>query len=167
MYHSIAEFAAAWNARRGATLTHLQALTDESLGRPVAEGHRTLGRIAWHIVQTIPEMMGKTGLRPEGPAEDAPVPASAKEIVAAYDRASASLLEQVETSWTDASLREEDEMYGQRWLRGFTLSALVTHEVHHCGQLTVLMRQAGLKVAGTFGPAKEEWTAYGLEPPEV
>jgi len=39
------------------------------------------------------------------------------------------------------------------------------HELHHRGQLTVLMRQAGLVVPGIFGPAQEEWTRYGMEPP--
>ena len=31
----------------------------------------------------------------------------------------------------------------------------------------VLMRQAGLKVPGVYGPAREEWTAYGMQPPAV
>ncbi len=33
--------------------------------------------------------------------------------------------------------------------------------------MTVLMRQAGLKVPGTYGPAKEEWGAIGMEAPAV
>jgi uncharacterized damage-inducible protein DinB len=28
--------------------------------------------------------------------------------------------------------------------------------------MTVLMRQAGIKVPGVYGPAKEEWAAYGM-----
>ena len=36
---------------------------------------------AWHITTTIPEMMGRTGLRLSGPAPDAPVPSSARAIV--------------------------------------------------------------------------------------
>ena len=64
------------------------------------------------------------------------------------------------------SLTVEDEMYGQRWTRGFSLGALVNHEIHHRGQMTVLMRQAGQKVPGLMGPAKEEWSQFGMpEPP--
>jgi hypothetical protein len=33
--------------------------------------------------------------------------------------------------------------------------------------MTVLMRQAGLKVPGVYGPAREEWAAYGMPPPAV
>jgi hypothetical protein len=33
--------------------------------------------------------------------------------------------------------------------------------------MTVLMRQAGLKVPGIYGPAKEEWSIYGAPVPEI
>jgi uncharacterized damage-inducible protein DinB len=38
------------------------------------------------------------------------------------------------------------------------------HQCHHRGQMTVLMRQAGQKVPGIYGPAKEEWSSMGMEP---
>ena len=31
--------------------------------------------------------------------------------------------------------------------------------------MTVLMRQAGLKVPGVYGPAREEWAEFGMQPP--
>jgi uncharacterized damage-inducible protein DinB len=40
------------------------------------------------------------------------------------------------------------------------------HEIHHRAQMTVLMRQAGLKVPGLYGPAKEEWSQYNMPPME-
>ncbi len=42
---------------------------------------------------------------------------------------------------------------------------LIGPETHHLGQMTELMRQAGLKVPGVYGPSKEEWTAYGMPVP--
>ena len=54
-------------------------------------------------------------------------------------------------------------MYGMSWKRGTTLSILVNHQAHHRGQMTVLMRQAGLMVPGVYGPAKEEWASMGME----
>jgi len=44
------------------------------------------------------------------------------------------------------------------------LVSLITHQAHHRGQMTVLMRQAGLKVPGVYGPAREEWAAMGMPP---
>ena len=58
-------------------------------------------------------------------------------------------------------------MYGETWKRGKSLPVFLTHEMHHRGQMTVIMRLAGLKVPGIYGPSKEEWTNYGMEPPAV
>lgn len=168
MYTSIPAFAAMWKMESDKTRAILNALTDASLGQAVGEGHRTIGRIAWHIVTTIPEMMAQTGLRFDGVASvDAPVPDSAEQIAEAYNRAATELLEQVQAQWRDEDLEVEDDLYGEKWKRGLTLAILLHHEIHHRGQLTVLMRQAGLPVPGAYGPAKEEWAAYGAEPPAV
>ena len=167
MIHSIEEFLAAWKQESDGTLKIMGALTDESLGRAVTDDHRTIGRMAWHIICTIPEMVGRTGLKIDGPKENDPVPTSAAAIKAAYDRTASSLAEQIKKNWTDATLQVEDDMYGYTWKRGQTLAAVITHEVHHRGQMTVLMRQAGLSVPGVMGPAREEWSQFGMQPPVV
>lgn len=61
----------------------------------------------------------------------------------------------------------EDEMYGEKWPRGQSARILIDHQIHHRGQLTVVMRQAGLQVPGVYGPSKEEWAGYGAPAPEV
>jgi uncharacterized damage-inducible protein DinB len=167
MYRKIEDFVTEWSAHYHDTLKLLDRLTDASLAVEVDEGHRTLGRIAWHIVQTLPEMTEALELQVEGPASDAPVPGTAREIRDAYERAARSLLEQVQSQWSDATLVIEDQLYGETWKRGFTLSALICHEAHHRGQMTVLMRQAGLAVPGIFGPSMEEWANMGMSPPVV
>jgi len=166
MFRRVADFQKAWEQERGSTLKVLGALDDASLGQAVTKDDRTLGRLAWHLATTPGEMMERTGLKVAGPSHDSPPPASAGAIVAAYDTASKAIAEGV-SGWTDATLEVEDEMYGEKWPRGLTLQALVVHQAHHRGQMTVLMRQAGLKVPGVYGPAREEWTAYGMQPPVV
>jgi uncharacterized damage-inducible protein DinB len=86
------------------------------------------------------------------------LPARASEIQSQYVDAAKALSEAVEQQWTDDTLRVTDEVYGARWPRGLTLEVMLRHEIHHRGQLTVLMRQAGLKVPGVYGPALEEKT---------
>ena len=166
MFRRVADFQASWEQERAGTLRVLKALDDRSLAQATAQDHRTLGRLAWHLTTTVAEMMERTGLSIGGPPHDAPVPASAAEILAAYDTASRRLGEQV-AGWSDATLETEDDMYGERWARGKTLLALVAHQAHHRGQMTVLMRQAGLPVPGVYGPAREEWAAWGMQPPAV
>jgi hypothetical protein len=46
--------------------------------------------------------------------------------------------------------------------RGQTLLYMIFHQAHHRGQITVLMRQAGLKVVGIYSPAQEEWAEQGM-----
>jgi len=166
MYRTIQDFQGAWAYEAEATVKVFNALTDESLEQRVDPKGRTLGRIAWHIVQTLPEMCGRTGLKVVGPSEDAPVPTSAGDLSRAYQEAADSLARQIQESWTDSDLEVEDDMYGEMWKRGQTLGALVGHQTHHRGQMTVLMRQAGLKVPGVYGPSREEWSAYGMPPQE-
>jgi len=167
MFRRISDFAAAWERESESTLRILKALDDRSLAQAVSTDHRTLGRLAWHLTTTLGEMMDRTGLKVVGPAHDAPVPSSAAAIVSAYEAAARSVLAQVKGGWDDAALEATDDMYGERWPRGITLAALVSHQAHHRGQMTVLMRQAGLAVPGVYGPAREEWGAYGMPAPEV
>lgn len=167
MFHTIDEFITSWEFESAATQRVLEELTDESLGREVNHEGRTIARLAWHIATTIPEMMGRTGLAVTGVDEHAPPPAHASAIADSYKAAAASLRDVMRARWTDASLAESDEMYGERWPRTQTLDALILHQAHHRGQLTVLMRQAGLRVPGIYGPAREEWASMGMEPPVV
>ena len=69
----------------------------------------------------------------------------------------------IASTWTDASLEEMRDMYGRPWKNGTTLRALISHQAHHRGQLTVLMRQAGLRVPGIYGPAREDWASMGMK----
>jgi len=147
-------------------LQDIRLYTCRGPGRHAVDG-RTIGRLAWHIVQTVPEMMAKAGLAVAGPAEHEPVPATAQTICDAYRTASTSLIEQLNAQWTDATLREVADMYGERWSRAQTLAILLAHQTHHRGQLTVLMRQAGLPLAGIYGPTREEWENWGMPAPVI
>jgi uncharacterized damage-inducible protein DinB len=167
MFRRVADFQKAWEQERAGTLKILRGLTDASLARAVTDHDRTLGRMAWHLAQTVSEMMPRTGLSVTEPAPDAPVPKDAAAIVAAYETASKKVADEIASNWTDATLEIEDDMYGQSWPRGQTLQALVVHQAHHRGQMTVLMRQAGLTVPGVYGPAREEWAAHGMSAPAV
>lgn len=161
MFRTIKDFQRIWQYESEMTLKMLNAFTDESLGQKVTEDGRDMGFLAWHLSQTIGEMLGLVGLTVDAPAHDLARPSSASDIAAAYERACASAAKEIESNWTDETLTQTDEMYGETWARGFTLFCMVTHQSHHRGQITVLMRQAGLVVPGVYGPAKEEWAAMG------
>ena len=166
MYYKISDFIEDWKYESEATIKVLSNLTDESLTVKFNNEIRTPGRLAWHIVTSVVEMTHRTELTFESVDETTPIPSSVKEIVDEYRRASENMIKEITEKWNDETLKQEDDMYGEKWARGKTLGVLVTHQIHHRAQLTVVMRLAGLKVPGVYGPAKEEWTGYGMEPQE-
>ena len=137
----------------------LRSLSDASLAQPVVPGGRTLGFLAWHITGAIPVMTASFGLDVEKPGDGAA--RHAADIAAAYERTAASLLERVQSRWTDEKLVENVSFYGRPIPAGVALEVLIRHQTHHRGQMTVLMRQAGVPVPGVYGPSKEEWAALG------
>ncbi|MBX2990795.1 MAG: DinB family protein [Bacteroidetes bacterium] len=167
MIRTISDFEHLWSAEIENTQKVFKHLTNESLTKVIHPDVRTLGRIAWHITITIPEMCGKMGLNLAGPKENDPIPATAKEILKGYSDAAISLLEEVKKNWKDETLEVVNDMYGEKWKRGFTLEGFVKHEIHHRGEMIALMRIAGLAVPGLYGPTREEWAQYGMPPPEV
>lgn len=165
MFRKLADFTEAHRQQTDNTARVLQALTDANMNQRVAEGHRALGEIAWHVVTSIPEMMNRVGLGLSSVEAESPPPKRAAEIAAAYKKVSDELAAAVADKWNDDTLLQTDDMYGERWARGVTLGILLYHEMHHRGQMTVLLRQAGAVVPGVCGPAKEEWAQFGMEAP--
>jgi len=166
MYHKLQEFLDDWDYESKATLKIFNAMNNESLNQKVYEDGRTLGYLAWHITISVGEMMNRTGLKVKMPDENSDYPVNVSEIVATYENVCKSLVGEIKNNWNDNALLVEDEMYGEKWKRGSTLGILITHQVHHRAQMTVLLRQAGLKVPGIYGPSKEEWSNIGMEAPK-
>ena len=166
MYRKLSDFIDDWKYESESTIKVLSNLSDESLTVKFNREIRTRGRLAWHIVTSVGEMAHRTGLTFETVNDDTPIPPTVKEIVDEYKQSSDNMIKEIEDKWNDETLMQEDSMYGQVWARGKTLGVLVTHQIHHRAQLTVLLRLAGLKVPGVYGPAKEEWVKMGMLPQE-
>ena len=172
MYQTVADARHRIEEEAVDTLEVFAAIPDAALAQAVTPAHRDLARLGWHLVESLISMPALVGLKVEGPTpgesglSEAPAPARMETITAAYRTALSSLLSQLE-AWSDADLQREDELYGQTWKRGYTLEAMLVHQVHHRGQMTVLMRQAGLRVPEIYGPVLEEWAAMGAPAPVV
>ncbi len=166
MYHKIQDFISDWAYESEATIKVFNNLSDESLNKTVGENIRTAGRLAWHIAGSISELGHRMGLTFDKIDQDSLFPPTVKEIVDEYKSVSDGLIKEIKAKWNDDTLSIEDDITGQGeiWSRGKTLGALITHQIHHRGQLTIVMRLAGLKVPGVYGPAKEEWMSYGMLP---
>ena len=165
MFRKLDDFFGAYGHLTAGTEKVFARLNGKNLNKRIAPGHRTLGELAWHIVVTVPEMMNQTGLGISSIDHTEMPPKSAKKIQTAYKKVTDEFTAAIKKSWSDKSLLQADDLYGEKWPRGSTLYALVSHEIHHVGQMTVLLRQSKSKVPGLFGPSKEEWKKMGMKPP--
>jgi len=167
MYVTIADFTKEWKKEANLTQKVLEGLTDESLNQKVYAEGRTLGRIAWHFTTNIPEYLAHFGLKTDLEENVENVPTSAKEIADTFKKLSAEAVQVIEQQWTDESLKEVQIAFGREETNAQILMGLIKHIIHHRGQVTVLMRQAGLKPFGVYGPPKEDWIHLGVENPPL
>ena len=167
MITQIKDFEYHWTQEFDKTQRIFKHIPDRALSQEIAPGYRNMARLAWHIAITISEMMSKTGLPISEPYKDASLPSSMSSIAQAYSESALELMDMIKAKWTDETLQITDQLYGQIWKRGYTLTALIFHQIHHRGQITVLVRQAGLEVPGLYGPARHEWARWGQPEPDV
>ncbi|WP_373231977.1 DinB family protein [Cohnella sp.] len=161
MYQSLQQFLNDWKHESSLTSNVLSALTDESLNQKVTETKgRTLGELAWHVTTSVGGMFGAGGLQlADVPLKEAP-PSSARQIVEGYRQAAAAVATALKEQWSDGKLSDSLLLFGSiDTTYGGLLTIVLRHEIHHRGQMTILMRQAGLVPPGVYGPNEEEFAA--------
>jgi uncharacterized damage-inducible protein DinB len=159
MYRSVKEFVDDWTRESGISLKVERVLTDASLSQKTDPEGRTLGQLAWHMVIMTGMTGSAVGLEVDAPPRTTEPPSSAASIADAYERAARSLGEQAAKMLKDEQLGAEISLFGRNLTRAAALHSLVRHQIHHRGQMTVLIRQAGLAVPGVYGPSREESAA--------
>ena len=95
MLRRIEDFQKDWAYEAEMTGKVLNTLTDVSLNQKVSEGGRSLGFLAWHLTQTLGEMLGLVGLKIDAPGFDLECPTVAADIASAYEKAARSVTDQV------------------------------------------------------------------------
>ncbi|WP_010289009.1 DinB family protein [Kurthia massiliensis] len=155
MYRVVSDFTSEWAHASNGTQAVLDVLTDETLNQAIEEGHNTLGWLGWHLATCPMFFIGKAAgiaLTPNGNPQE--VPTSAKTIADAYKAIAAEISEKV-AALSDEDLLEELPFIQGPTPRGAILRMFIDHQTHHRGQMTVLLRQAGLEVPPVMGPTKE------------
>jgi uncharacterized damage-inducible protein DinB len=159
MYKTITEFVEDWNRESAISLKMQRALSDSSLLHKSDPEGNTLGKIAWHMVVMVGMTGTAVGLEVVAPVRGTEPPSSAKSIADAYQTAAQSMAEQASRKLKDEQLTKEITYFGRSLPMVSALQSLVRHQIHHRGQMTILMRQAGVIVPGVYGPSREESAA--------
>ncbi|MBG9451349.1 hypothetical protein ABE67_19195 [Cytobacillus firmus] len=165
MYVTVTDFIKEWNREAMLTQKVLDGLTDDSLKQQVYPEGRTLGRIAWHFTTNIPDYLSHFGVKMQRAENEGNVPSSAEVIADTFKKLSEEAALAIEQQWTDDSLSQTQKAFGREETNAQILMGLIKHIVHHRGQLTILIRQAGLKPFGVYGPSKENWVNLGVTNP--
>lgn len=154
MYRKAQDFLEDWTATSAGTLAVFKAITDDKMNTAIVEGHSTLGWLAWHLVVTAGGFGHFSGLQIPKVERGTPAPATMAEIVSKYEAIIEAYAREAK-ALTDDQMEEEIATFVGPMPRGKFLRMLITHETHHRGQMTVLLRQAGLPVPGVMGPTRE------------
>lgn len=156
MYRTVQDFLVDWEKTSNGTLKVLESLTDETLKQAIVEGHNTLGWLGWHIATSTAFFAKLVGVDLNSTENPNVVPKEAKKVAETYKKYAEDFKQKVEQILTDEKLLEEVDGFGHPTPRGALLRTLVDHTIHHRGQMTVLLRQAGLRVPSVMGPTKED-----------
>ncbi|WP_277586631.1 DinB family protein [Psychrobacillus antarcticus] len=156
MYRTVNDFIADWSVAAEGTLRVLQSLSDEKLDQAIVEGHSTLGWIGWHLATSPAFFAGLVGLDVNSAIEEKKEQVKVIDIVETYKRIVEAVKREAESNLTDEKMVEKIESFAGETTRGALLRGLIDHQTHHRGQMTVLLRQAGLPVPGVMGPTKEQ-----------
>lgn len=154
MYRKAQDFLADWDMNAKGTLHVMQAITEEKKHVAIVEGHNSLEWLAWHLVSVAGAFGHFAGLQIPSPGPDMPIPQTMAEIVGMYEVITEAYRKEAE-KLTDEQMAEEVDSFGGQMERGKLLRMLIDHQTHHRGQMTVLLRQAGLKVPPVMGPTVE------------
>jgi uncharacterized damage-inducible protein DinB len=123
-----------------------------------------MGKLAWHIAQMtgwVPETLGKDFIDMSVPGPDDPAPATTQELLAAFDKHTASALAALAAAPDEIMMKPWSLKRGEMVF--FTLpkaavlrSFVFNHIVHHRGQLTVYLRLNEIPVPSIYGPSADE-----------
>ena len=153
-----------WDAEAKKTAAMLRSLPIDQYDFRPDPGGRSMGEMAWHLAE-IEGYMGfgidrglfEMGVRPPGIER----PKTIEALATGYERIHAEALGKV-GKLTAADLDRKLMFFtgNEMTIREILWSALLHHQIHHRGQLSVLCRLAGGAAPGTYGPNREEMTKF-------
>jgi uncharacterized damage-inducible protein DinB len=151
-----------WNAEAARTVRVLEAIPRDAYDFRPDAGGRSIGEMAWHLAEGdaynsvgVAEGSFSRNMRPPGidrPKEVAALaPGYARIQREAVERIKGVSEEQLETPiqfWSGDKMRGMDVLWGA-----------IYHNIHHRGQLSLMIRLAGGVAPGVYGPNREEMAA--------
>jgi len=155
-------FRAVWEMEAQLTAHLLEALpVDQYDFRPDAGG-RSLGEMAWHLAEIeghIAFGITKGAVTFQEAPPNLKRPREVRLLAAGYRQVHQEAVDRL-GALTEADFDRELPFVDQRMpIRDILGGAMLMHQVHHRGQLSLLCRLAGGTPPGIYGPNREEMAA--------
>jgi len=156
-------FLSAWDREAENTLKLLRALPVTQYDFRPDQGGRSLGELAWHLAEGDAYMSHgiDTGQFSMGGSRPPNIerPRSIEALAPGYERVHREAVERIRKLKPEDLDRTIQFFTGPRTIRDILWSSILSHGIHHCGQLCLMCRLAGGQAPGLYGPNREEVAA--------
>jgi uncharacterized damage-inducible protein DinB len=156
-------FLTAWDREAESTLKLLRALPVTQYDFRPDAGGRSMGELAWHLAEGDAYMSfgieaGRFDMGAKPPNIERPRTVEA--LTPGYERIHQEAVARIRKLTPEDLDRSVPFFTGQPLpIRDILWSMIISHGIHHRGQLTLMCRLAGGQCPGLYGPNREEMAA--------
>jgi uncharacterized damage-inducible protein DinB len=160
--NDLERFITTWNREAESTLKLLRALPPSQYDFRPDQGGRSLGELAWHLAEGDAYMSfgienGGFAMNMKPPNMERPRTVEA--LAPGYERIHQEALARIKKLKPEDLDREIEFFGGPVAIRNILWDMIISHGVHHRGQLALMCRLAGGQAPGLYGPNREEMAA--------
>ena len=155
-------FLSTWDREAENTVKLLRALPATQYDFRPDPGGRSLGELAWHLAEGDAYIsygidVGQFTMDAKPPNIERPRTVEA--LAPGYERIHREAVARVRKLKLEDLERSIAFFSGPRSIRNLLWDGIVSHGIHHRGQLTLMCRLAGGRAPGMYGPNREEMVA--------
>ena len=155
-------FLSAWDREAENTLKLLRALPATQYDFRPDAGGRSMGELAWHLAEV--DAYASHGIDAGRFAMDAKPPnierpRTVEALAPGYERIHRDAVARIRKLKPEDLDRSMPFFTGPMPIRDILWGMIVSHGIHHRGQLTLMCRMAGGQPPGLYGPNREEMAA--------
>jgi uncharacterized damage-inducible protein DinB len=155
-------FLAAWDREAANTIKVLQSLPPTQYDFRPDPGGRSLGELAWHLAEGdayISFIVERGEFTMDAKPPNIERPRTVEALAPGYERVHREAVARIR-KLTPADLDRTIPFFGgPMTIRDILWNSIVSHGIHHRGQLTLMCRLAGGQAPGLYGPNREEMAA--------
>lgn len=155
-------FLGAWDREAEVTARVLRALPVTQYDFRPDPGGRSLGELAWHLAEGDAYMsygIERGEFRMEWKPPNIERPRTVEALAPGYERVHREAVERIRKLKPEDLDRVVPFIIGEMSVRDILWGAILSHGIHHRGQLSLMCRLAGGQTPGIYGPNREETAA--------